>query len=350
MFLAGINTLVGLREELLSKGTEKVYQETDLSEDINLLPGPSTVSVSVSNNELPGQINALTIENLAESQLACYVLMLDILLKQFELQEITAHKGFDTGKDVSNTMELIYEMITKAHCTDAAGAHRCNNQRAGTASKAADTEAQISKPDSILSECFFCDMCSIWYQLSLQLITYFAPLVEVTLIQDMPAADTDTNFYLSALNIDKTSRDGESEVDQSRNTFYSINENNLNPSDTPEKKCTNGAQTETEGQQLENEPINWRDLKIDEEQLLLTIELNMTEKLTLKFLKEIELHNDPDVLYHLLQCLKLLLLHAGILSQMSQDENKKTFFYWCQQRYLVNNLWQLLQAEFSQVA
>lgn len=343
MFLSGIKSLISIREELQSQSTEKPYQETDLSEEINLIPGPSTLPTSASNSELPIPPTAQTLENLAESQLACYVLMLDILLKQFELQEIAAHKGLDTGRDVSNTIQLLFEMISVANCTNAIGGHRCSNERAHAAT---DSSQTMSKPDSILSECYFCDLCSIWYQLSLQLITYFAPLVEITVMHETLIPESvDANFYLSTLNIDKPTSGEESDSQQPRSTLYSINEDSSEHLDSasPSKKG------DDETLPFESEPIDWRELKIDEEQLLQTIELNMTEKLTLKFLQELESHNDPDVLYYLLQCLKLLTLHAGILNRMSQDEKKKVFFHWCQRRYLVNNLWKLLQAEFSQV-
>ena len=411
MFQSGIRSFINLRE---MKEGKQMLIETDL--DQNIIP---TTTMGTAINEVSaGKCNAepallspnrdnhlnensneddgvspasslhpllsvATLENIVESQLACFVLMLDILLKQFELQEVTAHKGFDIGKDASNTIQLLYQMISVARCTTTVDiqVHTCceyGNTLAtdlGTAIPKpilppnGNIQRHVNKPNTILNECFFCELSSIWYQLSLQLITYFAPMVEMTVMSDIGSihgTESDhSNICLSPLSTrqqhqqqqstDPNTHSSVMSDDLARSTpLYSINES---PSDDHHSQPflhTNTSALDESGDLNDNgdNPENYLDpgLMEDEEKLIASIDLNMAEKLTLKFLHELELQSDPDVIYHLLQCIKLLILHAGLLTKMAQDEKRtKKFFLWCQNRYLITTFWRLLQAEFSQV-
>lgn len=75
--------------------------------------------------------------------------MLDILLKQMELQDIDKHTGLNSSlcKDVCWLLKC---MITAAWI----GSHSC-----------------LSK-----SECSYCESSIMWHQLSLQLIKYLSPI------------------------------------------------------------------------------------------------------------------------------------------------------------------------------
>lgn len=392
MFQSGIKAFVNLRE---MKECKKVI-ETDLTDigdegltqpiasTSKLSPNRDTRQLSTSTTASSHPLIAVaTIENIVESQLACYVLMLDILLKQFELQEVTAHKGVDTGKDSSNTIQLLFNMISVANCTTPSGqVHTCGDfantlgseigaaipvKSANVPSTGMGIQRHVNKPNSFLNACFFCELSSIWYQLSLQLITYFAPLVEMTVMSDVACSmttDSDSNPCLSPLSVRQMntaqSTNGQttdgtsltipppgasSAAVEERSTLYSINEdqaedscNQLTGDDGCDSYGIGSAHDVPEGE-LE-----------DDEKMLASIELNMTEKLTIKFLQELEFQSDPDVIYHLLQCLKLLALHSGILNRMAQDDKRRKFFGWCQKRFLITNFWRLIQAEFSQVS
>lgn len=287
-------------------------------------------SLKCTNNNIPQsasmQLPPISIENIAQSQMSCYVLMLDIIVKQFEyLPDQPGHKGFNDQtkiyqkmtltkmrKDDSdfgfNTLLILYEMIHTTECT--LGPHTC----VSSAKRPPDT-SQMFKPDSILNECFFCELCSIWYQLSLQILTLFAPVIEMTIMPDLSTFENiefESNFY--------------------KNDEYFQQINSLNEMKNEQDK------DESKRKQEEDE---------NEEQWM--NQLTLSERLTLKLLKELQVHNDPDVLYHLLQCLKLLTLHCGVFVSMAKQEQKRMFFFQCQKKYLITSLWRLLQAEFSQV-
>lgn len=85
----------------------------------------------------------------AEHNLFCCILMLDILLKQMELQDIDKHTGLNSSlcKDVCWLLKC---MITAAWI----GNHTCTSK----------------------SECSYCESSIMWHQLSLQLIKYLSPI------------------------------------------------------------------------------------------------------------------------------------------------------------------------------
>lgn len=88
----------------------------------------------------------------AEHNLFCCILMLDILLKQMELQDIDKHTGINSSlsKDVCR---LLKSMLS----ADWTGNHVCNNK----------------------SECSYCESSIMWHQLSLYLIKYLSPIYPV---------------------------------------------------------------------------------------------------------------------------------------------------------------------------
>lgn len=85
----------------------------------------------------------------AEHNLSCCILMLDILLKQMELQDIDKHTGLNSSlcRDVC---WLLKSMLSTAWT----GNHKCPNK----------------------SDCGYCESSIMWHQLSLQLIKYLSPI------------------------------------------------------------------------------------------------------------------------------------------------------------------------------
>lgn len=78
-------------------------------------------------------------------------------LLQLELQEIPLHKGLEQ-KDAQIILHLIRDQIEAPW----EGSHTCNDNTEG-------------------SQCIFCEMCAIFFQLSLSLIEYFSPVMELTM-------------------------------------------------------------------------------------------------------------------------------------------------------------------------
>ena len=276
-------------------------------------------------------------ENDQEINLSCYILMLDILMKQFELQEVNSHKGPDT-KEAQLVLNLILEILRAPWV----GTHTCREIN----------NIDVNNDDEAV-QCLYCEMCAIWYQLALSFVEYFCPLMEVTMA-DVPSEITSPSKEKN----EKLKIPEETNLDDTN-----LDENSLSKDISNEIKYEDSEKAKT----LE-EPIPSPDKIIHDEQELFTNGYLQKEiwktsqgnftfaikdmppqfQLVFEFLKEIRLHDDADVLYHLLYCLKLLTLHSEILNKSAK--NYKGFLIWCQENLLIPNLWSLLQSEFSQIS
>jgi hypothetical protein len=106
-------------------------------------------SVKTSFSDDENRFSRTEFESDAEHNLFCCILMLDILLKQMELQDIDKHTGLNSSlcKDVCWLLKC---MITAAWI----GNHSCSTK----------------------SECSYCESSIMWHQLSLQLVKYLSPI------------------------------------------------------------------------------------------------------------------------------------------------------------------------------
>ncbi|XP_037956514.1 protein unc-79 homolog isoform X2 [Teleopsis dalmanni] len=100
----------------------------------------------------------------AEHNLTCCILMLDILLKQMELQDIEQHMGIHTTV-CENVSRLIKCMVTAA--------------RVGLSSHVCSLK---------VAECAYCEASIMWHQLSTKLVQFMAPLNPVR-PPDIPIED-----------------------------------------------------------------------------------------------------------------------------------------------------------------
>jgi hypothetical protein len=228
-----------------------------------------------------------------DSTINCYILMLDILYEQMKLQEIASHKGLDTND--SRPVLILLRDIMKAPWP---GNHTCQ---------------QINLIDSqgepCVTQCMFCELCAIWYQLALLVIEYFAPVVEIS-ITDVAGDST------------------------------------LGPA-TPTPPTT--AVTDDSAGKVEDDDGEQRIWKIQSGLVEFKVsELPIDHQLLLVFLREIETCQDADILYHLLGSLKLMCLNADVLNKAVK--NHRGFAVYIQETLLMSNLWTLLQAEFSQIS
>ncbi|KAH8399491.1 hypothetical protein KR215_011704 [Drosophila sulfurigaster] len=100
----------------------------------------------------------------AEHNLTCCILMLDILLKQMELQDVEQHMGIHTSV-CENVSRLIKCMVTAA--------------RVGLSSHVCALK---------VAECAYCEASTMWHQLSTKLVEFMAPLNPVR-PPDVPIED-----------------------------------------------------------------------------------------------------------------------------------------------------------------
>ncbi|CAG9828550.1 unnamed protein product [Diabrotica balteata] len=66
-----------------------------------------------------------------------------------------------------------------------------------------------------------------------------------------------------------------------------------------------------------------------------------------QLLQELSNVDKPDVLYYMLQCLNVLILHGDACTIASKEH--KGFFIWCQENLLIKNLWELCNSEHSHI-
>ena len=328
--------------------------------------------------------------NDSEINLSCYILMLDILVKQFELQEVNAHKGLAT-KEAVLMLKLILDILHAPWV----GTHTCNDT----------DQCQEVVEGELQQSCLYCEMCAIWYQLTLLIVEYFCPVMEVTMA-DIPGdnsvkttipshekvsksdSTSSAKESVKGLKVDikstnnsNSSQDLKSFVNEvtdcalKRATISDIEESfDSNPvipiesiepavarsvtiteDDVASSKCMVSATP----QLLDDDNDSVFDKKLDESnknfwetsygRFKFTIEeLPPQEQLVYVFLKEVSAHTDADVLYHLLYCLKLMSLHSEVLNKAAK--NHRGFLIWCQENLLIPNLWKLLQSEYSQIS
>ncbi|XP_017847930.1 protein unc-79 homolog isoform X8 [Drosophila busckii] len=103
----------------------------------------------------------------AEHNLTCCILMLDILLRQMELQDVEQHMGIHTSV-CENVSRLIKCMVTAA--------------RVGLSSHVCALKV------SEVAECAYCEASTMWHQLSTKLVEFMAPLNPVR-PPDVPIED-----------------------------------------------------------------------------------------------------------------------------------------------------------------
>ncbi|XP_020280656.1 protein unc-79 homolog isoform X3 [Pseudomyrmex gracilis] len=303
----------------------------------------------------------------AELNLSCCILMLDILLKQMELQNVDKHTGINTAvcRDACHLMKSIV-------ASNWNNGHMCASD----------------------AECTYCESRVIWHQLCLQLITYMAP--------ENPAYPPDMIVDESADDQNRKNspeKKGDSKPDVVLNMpvpeMHSVGGVLVHMPHFFEQIMT--ATVETVSEQLDLAAImptekvmsavvrtvtlSETDLasataSVAKTQLIaendeptspsaendlddfwhtsvgkfrFTIE-ELPEQLQYihKLLKEIMTIDKPDILYYMLQCLNVMCLYGDAFNVAVKDH--QGFFIWCQENLLIKNLWELLNAEHSHIA
>ncbi|XP_072766929.1 protein unc-79 homolog isoform X2 [Anoplolepis gracilipes] len=301
----------------------------------------------------------------AELNLSCCILMLDILLKQMELQNMDKHTGINTWicRDACHLMKSIV-------ASNWNNCHVCD---------VSDTE------------CTYCESRVIWHQLCLQLITYMAP--------ENPAYPPDTIVDEAAEDQGRKSPETTKKSDSKPDVVINM--------PVPEMHSVGGvlvhmphimtATVETVSEQLDLAAIMPTEKVMsavartvtlsetdvatatvsvakphligeDDEPVNLSLEADLDDfwhtsvgkfRFTIeelpeplqyihKLLKEIMTIDKPDILYYMLQCLNIMCLYGDAFNTAVKDH--QGFFIWCQENLLIKNLWELLNAEHSHIA
>ncbi|XP_030755941.1 protein unc-79 homolog [Sitophilus oryzae] len=324
----------------------------------------------------------------SENNLSCCILMLDILLKQMELQEIDKHTGLNSSL-CKNVCSLLKSMITAAWISS----HACSTQ----------------------TECTYCECSIMWHQLAYELVIYLSP---VTLAHPPdPPCDSDSDDVHSRKSppeSDKKEKSSEVVLNMPIPEVHSVGgalvhmphvcsvrilQHNSNQGQHHLKSLPYWVQlspilimtatVETVSEQLDiasiipaekavsavTRAITLSDTDIAKSQGSVTGENNEqadTDSDDIDFwqtsvgkfrfsidelpepiqyihqvLIEISKVSKPDILYYMLKCLNVLILYGDACTKASKEN--KGFFIWCQEHLIIKNIWNLLNSDHSHI-
>uniref|UniRef100_A0A2K6GVD8 Unc-79 homolog, NALCN channel complex subunit n=1 Tax=Propithecus coquereli TaxID=379532 RepID=A0A2K6GVD8_PROCO len=230
-----------------------------------------------------------------EMNLNCFILMFDLLLKQMELQD----DGITMGLEHSLSKDII-SIINNVFQAPWGGSHTCQK-----AEKAV--------------ECNLCQSSILCYQLACELLERLAPKEESRLVEP---TDSLEDSLLS-----------------SRPEFI------IGPEGEEEE---NPATKQGENPGNRTEPAEHAAIKNDTERKFCYQQLPVTLRLIYTIFQEMAKFEEPDILFNMLNCLKILCLHGECLYIARKDHPQ--FLAYIQDHMLIASLWRVVKSEFSQLS
>ncbi|KAJ8399183.1 hypothetical protein AAFF_G00415620 [Aldrovandia affinis] len=232
-----------------------------------------------------------------DMNLGCFILMFDLVLKQMELQDDGVMLGLDNSlaKDIVGIVNNVFQAPW-------GGSHTCQK-------------------DEKALECSLCQSSILCYQLGCELLERLAPREEIRLVEPTDSLEDSLIFP--------------------RPEFLIGMEHGAEEGDNPV-----GRQTDNPGNQShspDNPPMkNNADKKFSYQQLPVSLKLIYT------ILQEMSKFEEPDILFNMLNCLKILCLHGECLYLARKDHPQ--FLAYVQDKMLMPCLWRMLRSEFCQLA
>ncbi|KAM6069729.1 protein unc-79 homolog isoform 11-T13 [Theristicus caerulescens] len=230
-----------------------------------------------------------------EMNLNCFILMFDLILKQMELQD----DGVTLGLENSISKDII-SIINNVFQAPWGGSHTCQK-------------------DEKAVECGLCQSSILCYQLGFELLEQLAPKEEIRLVEPTDNLE-DSLLYTRPEFIIGTEGEEEDKL-------------------APKHGENPGNHTET----TENAAI-----KNDPERRFCYQQLPVTLKLIYTILQEMSRFEEPDILFNMLNCLKILCLHGECLYIARKDHPQ--FLAYIQDHMLIASLWGVVKSEFSQLS
>ncbi|KAF2986245.1 hypothetical protein EK904_009773 [Melospiza melodia maxima] len=246
-----------------------------------------------------------------EMNLNCFILMFDLILKQMELQD----DGVTLGLENSISKDII-SIINNVFQAPWGGSHTCQK-------------------DEKSVECGLCQSSILCYQLGFELLEQLAPKEEIRLVEPTDNLE-DSLLY-------------------TRPEFIIGTEGEEEDKSAPKHGENPGNHTET----TENAAIkNDTERKFCYQQLPVTLKLIYTilqfvfDVIVLRekhlFTQEMSRFEEPDILFNMLNCLKILCLHGECLYIARKDHPQ--FLAYIQDHMLIASLWGVVKSEFSQLS
>ncbi|XP_061251140.1 protein unc-79 homolog isoform X5 [Bos javanicus] len=230
-----------------------------------------------------------------EMNLNCFILMFDLLLKQMELQDDGITMGFEhsLSKDIISIINNVFQAPW-------GGSHTCQKE-----------EKAI--------ECNLCQSSILCYQLACELLERLAPKEESRLVEP---TDSLEDSLLSSRPEFIIGPEGEEEENPA-------NKREENPGNCPE-------------------PMEHAAIKNDTERKFCHQQLPVTLRLIYTIFQEMAKFEEPDILFNMLNCLKILCLHGECLYIARKDHPQ--FLAYIQDHMLIASLWRVVKSEFSQLS
>ncbi|XP_038630854.1 protein unc-79 homolog isoform X2 [Scyliorhinus canicula] len=227
-----------------------------------------------------------------DMNLTCFILMFDLILKQMELQDDGIILGLDHGlsKDIISIINNVFQAPW-------GGSHTC-------------------RKDERAVECNLCQSSILCYQLACELLERLAPKEEIKLVEPTDSFEESMLFSRPEFTIGCEGEDENSKMEGNL-TFNSGCEENLEMKNNAERN------------------FNYQ-------------QLPAALKLIHTILQEMPNCEEPDILFNMLNCLKILCLHGECLYLARKDY--PNFLAYIQDTMLISSLWKVLKSEFSQLA
>ncbi|XP_063353605.1 protein unc-79 homolog isoform X4 [Pelmatolapia mariae] len=230
-----------------------------------------------------------------DMNLGCFILMFDLILKQMELQDDGVMLGLDSslGKDIVGIINNVFQAPW-------GGSHTCQK-------------------DEKALECSLCQSSILCYQLGCELLERLTPREEIRLVEPTDCLEETllTPPPDFSIGVENESKEGD------------------NPS---------GTHTDNPSSQSPDHAAmkNNSDKKFSYQQLPVSLKLIYT------ILQEMSKFEEPDILFNMLNCLKILCLHGECLYLARKDHTQ--FLAYIQEKMLIPCLWSMLKSEFCQLA
>ncbi|XP_063709308.1 protein unc-79 homolog isoform X4 [Culicoides brevitarsis] len=363
MFGDGVRIMkVGVQHELRKDGRH--HQKVRDNELVPPMPRRSSISPvveddsgntsAISDDEAPAASRNNEFSSDSEHNLTCCILMLDILLKQMELQDVEQHMGISTTV-CENVCRLLKCMVTAARV--GLGSHVCALK---------------------VSECGYCEASVMWHQLSAKLVQFMAPEAPVRPpdvrkpIGPMPLAVPQPEQHsiggvlvhmphvcsIMTATVETVAEPLDLAAIMPSENVVSAIARSVTLTDTDVATATAsvarpqiiGDSAETidgvpEDEELEDGEEFWQTsvgrFKFSIDQLPQPLQYIH------QLLTEISNIDKPDILYYMLQCLNVLVLHGDALTKAARDH--RGFFIWCQENLLIKSLWGLCNSQHSHI-
>ncbi|XP_076014637.1 protein unc-79 homolog isoform X2 [Genypterus blacodes] len=230
-----------------------------------------------------------------DMNLGCFILMFDLILKQMELQDDGVMLGLDSslGKDIVGIINNVFQAPW-------GGSHTCQK-------------------DEKALECSLCQSSILCYQLGCELLERLTPREEIRLVEPTDSLEETLLLPQSDFSLGMES---ENEEVENPSSTQADNSSNHSPDDASMK--------------------NNADKKFSYQQLPVSLKLIYT------ILQEMSKFEEPDILFNMLNCLKILCLHGECLYLARKDHPQ--FLAYVQEKMLIPCLWSMLKSEFCQLA